>query len=262
MGLVSDLRLVQLRLCVLVCIVYVLLSIPLAYYVMSRSFIFTYFGSPATYGMLTSERFATLDWWTTYCWVFAWFPVLWVGTFMLLNFRVKGYKIAFIVYLSVSLAVWLSTFVIHCIWMRQRNDPTFPNNPANSYRSCCTPEFYNVVPTCPNFGSAAPECNPPIALAELGSNGDFALAFCFNISLIVLWSFFLYFTIEFMKLMDKYAATGGDASYLKKQAPPPPNPPEYTAIPTYLPPAAGPSLVDVKKTIASRVGTGAPFQSK
>ncbi len=33
-----------------------------SYYPLTRKVIFTYFASPATYGVLTSERFATLQW--------------------------------------------------------------------------------------------------------------------------------------------------------------------------------------------------------
>ena len=276
MGVVSDLKLVQLRLVVLVCILFVLLVIPLGYYVLTRKYRFTYFGSPTTYGMLTSERFASLDWWTTYFWMFSMFPLLWVGTFMLLNWKSNGYKTAFIVYLSVTLALWLCTFVVHIVWLRGRNNPADPDNPASSYRRCCTPEFYNVVPTCENYGSATPECNPPINLSELGTNGDFWIGFSFNVGLIVLWAFFLYFTIEFMKLINKYGASGGDSTFLKNPPPPPAAaaPPQpsiiYTQPPQVIvtiPPApaatGGPMLVDAaRRNVASRAGTLSPFASK
>jgi len=34
-----------------------------SYYPWTRQFVFTYFASPATYGVLTSERFSSLFWW-------------------------------------------------------------------------------------------------------------------------------------------------------------------------------------------------------
>jgi hypothetical protein len=217
MGIATDLKWVQLRLSVITYIVYGIMSVFMSYYLLTRKFVFTFFGSPATYGMLTSERFASLEWWATLSWTAAWFPVLWVGSFLLLHWRSKGYKITFIVYLAVTMVVWLCIFVLHLVWITGRNNPLTPDNPANSYRACCAPEFYNTVPKCENYGSASPECNPPINLSELGSNGDFVVAFAMNISFIVLWAFYLFFTVEFMKLMDKYNANGGDAMYLTQK---------------------------------------------
>jgi hypothetical protein len=259
MGVVSQLKLVQVRLGVLTSILYGIMSVPMQYYFITRLIRFTYFGSAATYGILTSERFASLEFWIALLTVSAWFPVLWVGSYMLAQWKSRAYKIAFLVYLSITLAFFTSVFVIHWTWLTGKNNPAFPDDPASSYRRCCVPEFYNVVPTCPNYGSLTPECNPPINLSELGSNGDFWVGFGCNTSLMILWALYIYFTVEFMRLVDRYQAQLEKG----KKTPPTDEAATTTTTTTVVYPSASsaPVLLDVestKKLIQSRTGAARP----
>jgi len=212
MGVARKLQSAQTRILIVTIVTYVILTVFYAYYPLAESFVFTYFSTPGLYGVLVSERFQSVYWWITSLWSLSWFAVFW-SMWMLIFWKSKPYKIAFLIYLGISMVWWFSIFIVQFIWLLNKNDPSFPDNPASSYRACCTPEFYNTVPTCPNFGSAAPECNPPINLSELGVNGDFVFAFAFNIVLFALWGVYIALTVNFMRLVDEFALKG-DANYV------------------------------------------------
>lgn len=214
MGIVSDLKTTQTRLFVFTIILYGVLTIFFAYYPLAKQFEFTYFSTPALFGVPVSDHFVTLDWWVTSLYVVAWFPVLWV-VFMLFYWKVRGYKTAFIIYLAITLAWFVCVLAINIVYLLSGpNDPLHPDNPAGSYRRCCTPEFYTAVPECPNFERPMPACNPPIALGELGVNGPFIFQMIVNAIIIVIWIVYLVLTLRLRRFMDTYEDKGGDSNYV------------------------------------------------
>lgn len=211
MGLHRDLQLNQTYLLIFAGVVSVITMTLLGYYPLTKQYEFTYFATPATYGVLSSDRFNTLDWWITALYVLPIFVCFWTGV-MLVFWDTRGYKIFMIVYLSILLMWFITVFIIQTIFLATKNDPSAGNlnNPANSYRACCTPEFYLSVTQCPNYGSPAPECNPSISLSELGANGDFVMAYCWTIAYMGLLSVMLYLTVRFMQLREQYEKARGD----------------------------------------------------
>jgi len=161
------------------------------YYPWTRQFVFTYFASPTTYGVLTTERWNSLFWWICILTALQIFP-LWYSGWMQVKWSRRSWKIFWIAYICVLLAIWLVTLGYMIAWLAQCNDPSQPNNPANSYRACCTPEFYNTVGACPNYGQPHPECDPGINLSELGTNPDFRFFFFIELSEVFIWGFYIW----------------------------------------------------------------------
>ena len=161
-----------------------------SYYPLTRDFIFTYFASPTTYGVLTSERWSSLFWWLCSLQTLQILP-LWLSGWMQVLYSRRSWKNFWLAWCFILLAWWLVTLGYLISYVATRNDPAYPNNPANSYRACCVPEFYNVVGACPNFGSSHPECDPGINLNELGTNGDMVFFFFFVVVDILIWILYI-----------------------------------------------------------------------
>jgi hypothetical protein len=184
-----------------------------AYYPWTRQFVFTYFASPSTYGVLTSERFASLLWWIGSLNILALPPLVWVG-WMNSHWLRRGFKLTFIIYCALILAWWLATVGIETWWLVTRNDPTFPDNPANSYRACCVPEFYNTVGSCPNFGVPHPECIVSINLNELGTNGDMVFFYAITWVYVIVWFVYIVLGVRLLRLTDVFVKEGDDDTSL------------------------------------------------
>ncbi len=231
-----------------------------AYYPLAVTFEFTYFASPSTYGVLASERFSTLNWWVVSLASLAILPIYWNGL-MQCYWRTRWLRIAFLVLVAVQTAWWVSVAGIQISWAAQRNDPSQPGNPADSYRACCTPEWYNTVPTCPNYGNLSPECNPSIDFQELGSSGDFIFAFVFNFAYIVIWVVYTVLAAYFYRLMDQFRAMGyrdKDEDDVEEEVPlkyQPPQPRQNVVV-IPAPPPGG--TVTVMPSPGSGGGGGAP----
>jgi len=176
------------------------------YYPLTRQFVFTYFASPALYGVLTSERFSSLQWWSC-SWMALAIPFLWLIGRVMDRWRQRSYWKAWIICSCLGLALWLATWIMELVWLVQRNDPSFYDNPANSYRACCTPEFYNTVGACPNFEAPHPECDPSIDYGELGTNGDFVFYFGITFAYVVIWAMYIWLGFTLMKLVAIYNAS-------------------------------------------------------
>jgi hypothetical protein len=174
-----------------------------SYYPLTRQIVFTYFASPATYGVLTSQRFDTLLWWMVALTIFALPPLVWIGEIKS-HWRRRSYKITFIIYASFLIAWWAATIGVQTWWIVTRNTPSFADNPANSYRACCTPEFYNTVGACPNFGAPHPECDPAINIGELGTNGDMIFYYAITWGLTIIWVVYLVLTVNLLRTTDVY----------------------------------------------------------
>jgi len=182
------------------------------YFPWTRMFQYTFFASPATYGVLTSSRF-NLQWWV-FSLTALLIPVLWFIGWMNNHYLSRGTKIAWLTMCSVELALWLLTFGISIWWLSDRNNPDFPDNPANSYKACCTPEFYNTVGSCPNFGAPMPECNPGINLSELGTTWDFIFFFGVTFAMCIIYILYLYLSPQIMWETDGLAQYGDPESTL------------------------------------------------
>ena len=221
MGLARDIQITQTWLLVMAGVMCVLHMAFEGYYPLTKQYKFTYFATPASYGVLSSYRFASLDWFMTGLYVLPELAIFWIPV-MLIFWDVKWYKLALIIYLAILLMFGVSFFVIQTIWLTTKNDPTTGNldNPANSYRACCAPEFYMAVQDCPNFGKPSPDCNPAIALGELGTNGDFVFAYTWTILSMALEVLLLWFTIQLMRLRDKFEEKGGDQGFVVVSMPP------------------------------------------
>ena len=174
-----------------------------AYFPWTRKILFTYFASPATYGVLTSERFVSLQWWVYSLTALVIFPLWWVG-WMNNHYLSKWPKTTWIAFCSVELALWVATWAIETWWLIDRNNPSFPDNPANSYKACCTPEFYNTVGACPNFGDPHPECTPGININELGTNGDMVFFYAITVVMVVVFILYIVLSVQIMRLTDLF----------------------------------------------------------
>jgi hypothetical protein len=164
------------------------------YFCWTRQLVFTYFASPATYGLLTSEHFVSLQWWIFSLTALCIPPLYWMGL-MLGHYYTRWMKMVWCYFMvPAELALWLITLAVDIYWITTKNDPAFPDNPANSNLACCTPEFYTTVVSCKNYLNPAPECNPSINLSELGTNGD--MKFFFAVTLIMVGIFTLYLIIS------------------------------------------------------------------
>ena len=185
-------------------VLYILMTVYSAYYPLARTFTHTLFATPSLYGVWVSDRFVTLDWWITSLQTLAWLPVFW-APLMLLFWRSRGYKVAHIVVLSILLLLEVTTLVVNSVWISSgKNDPRYPDNPASSLSACCTPEFYQTVTTCPNFARPSPQCNPPIALNQLGTDGTYVFGFVINVLLIPIFALMLWLTVRLDKAVQVY----------------------------------------------------------
>jgi|WetSurMetagenome_2_1015567.scaffolds.fasta_scaffold00112_55 hypothetical protein len=125
-------------------------------------------------------------------------PILWWIGWMNNHWLSRPYKITWLIFCSVELAVWLLTLGVCFWWMLSRNEPTFPDDPANSFKACCTPEFYNTVPSCPNYNHPMPECNPGININELGTNWPIVFFFVVIIIMIIIYMLYLWLSFQIL----------------------------------------------------------------
>jgi hypothetical protein len=186
----------------------VIATLYFTYYPWTRKFVFTYLASPSTYGILTSERWVSLQWWTCILTALCIPPILWLGIMndAWLTRWLKWWWLYVIV--PLELVLWLLTWAVEFFWLATRNDPRYPTNPATSNRACCTPEWYNTVGACRNYGDLHPECNPGIDFGELGTNPDFVFFFVVTFAMLVV--FILYFVVSwhYMKRCDDLVKYG------------------------------------------------------
>ena len=131
-------------------------------------------------------------------------PAIWWVGWMNNHWLSRSKKITWLVICSVELVLWLLSFSVLTWWLWDRNNPEFPDNPANSYKACCTPEFYNTVGACPNFGAPHPECDPGINLSELGTNGDIVFFYAVVVLLCIIYIVYLYVSVQVMWETDGY----------------------------------------------------------
>ncbi len=120
------------------------------------------------------------------------------------HWRRRSHKKVWIGYVSFELIFWLAVMGVEIWWLSTRNDPSFPDNPATSYRACCTPEFYNTVGACPNYGSPHPECDPGIDISELGTNGDMVFFFAVTVVFTVTYIVYLVLGMQILRLTDMH----------------------------------------------------------
>jgi hypothetical protein len=178
------------------------------YYPWTTDIPFTYFASPSTYGILTTERFVSLQWWLFSLTPLCIPPILLLG-FMNNHWLTRWPKLVWIYAVCpFETVLWLLTFIFECIWLAGRNDPANPRNPANSFLACCTPEFYTTVTSCGNYGDPHPECNPSIDLSELGTNGNFVLLFVVTFCMIVVFIMYMALALNILWLTDDYVKYG------------------------------------------------------
>lgn len=216
------------------------------YFPWTRQIEFTYFASPATYGLLTSRRF-DLEWWTYSMTALQFFAMYWVGLTMR-RFLVRWLKVAWnYVICPIEIALWVLTWAVEIWWLAANNEPNFPDDPANSYLACCTPEFYTTVGSCPNFASLHPECDPSINISELGTPWDMIFFFIITIVMIGIFIVYLVLTLQIMWLTDDLVKYGDpDAPIPKYQTP------LSNALPTsaqYQTPGLDPTTATVQQPI-------------
>lgn len=247
----------------------VFISLPLGFfffgfYAMTRDYVYTYFFTPATYGVLTTNWYKVWDWWKT-----AMFTLIWpMPAFVMAEiifFKVFWIKVVFLVYLVLNEFWWITVVVVDIVLMASDpNDPTVSTtNPARSFKACCAPEWYLTVPKCPNYGAANPLCYFPIySIKELGFNWVFVVTFIMECIVMGIWGVFIYLVIEHMLAVREFFEKGGDQYFLV-----PKNgygtevraPPGYLSTAPSAPPAS--SVVVTTTTTTNAPMTG-PVQRK
>jgi len=157
---------------------------------------------------------------------------------MQVHFTRRSYQWAWTIIAIIWLAIWLVMIGYMTAWLIQRNNPSMPNNPANSYRACCVPEFYNVVGACPNFGQPHPECDPGINIDELGTNGDFVFFYFITVTNILMWIIYIVLGFALLKLTEILNREGDPSSPLYQLATSKPGDGSVAFLPATSVPAA------------------------
>ena len=149
---------------------------------------------------------------------FAWYQVVpWAALPCVLFFfvsimifpLVKWLKMYVVLPLLIAVAIWtVAVSITNIVFMANVNQVPTPNNPANSYAVCCTPQFFIAVTTCPNYGLLSPQCTPPRTLLDVGVNGDMIFVFIMDCGLVVGMIVASIFTLQLMRLMDAFVEKG------------------------------------------------------
>jgi hypothetical protein len=117
---------------------WILVSVQLflwGFYSLTRSYAYTYFRTPSTYGVLYTEWFKVWDWWKTGSFAATLFvaPLAWTES---MYFKVSWPKILMLIFLSTGVAWWLVVVVVDIVFMASNpNDPSVSTtNPARSFK--------------------------------------------------------------------------------------------------------------------------------
>ena len=217
MGVVSVLKQIHWQLQML-CYLHTIAAVLFySYYPQTRSFPVDYVSSPALQGIPVTQRFKSAEWWILSLYSPAiLIPLVSVG-FTLVYWKARWRQIFLAVFLALALAFLFGVFILRMAWIGRKNDPLDPDNPASSYARCCTSEYYLTVPSCRNHGSLTPECNPPYAKSDLGTNGDEVYFVCFTVAFGVVYALMLLNTVRLMRATYEYLNSGeekdsGDSS--------------------------------------------------
>lgn len=192
----------------------ILLPVFFSIYPQTRHYLNTVFPTPNTGGALVTDYFRGYMWARTALFVLI-MPAVYLAMLVLSYIHVKWLKYLLIVYASLVAFWWIGTLIMDIVYMTNANDPTDPQNPANSFYFCCAPQVYTSWAGCPNYGAVNATCTPPRSLDEMGFNWPFMFAFVFNIFYLVGTITYIVFTAELLPLMEEFEKNG-DENFIKK----------------------------------------------